>query len=98
MARKALAHRKCDQRVPVDEIILKIAVGNPQGRLWAKKTFEYFSSFEKYFVVPWNGIEKRHGWQAKRTGKSNKPEQQVRVSGKSNKPTIPSALSFCFCS
>ena len=79
MARKALAHRKCDQREPVDEIILKIAAGNPQGRLWAKMTFEYFSSFEKYFVVPWNGIEKRHGWQAKRTRKSNKPEQQVRA-------------------
>jgi len=47
MARKALAHRKCDQREPVDEIILKIAAGNPQGRLWAKKTFDYFSSFEK---------------------------------------------------
>jgi len=47
MARKALAHRKCDQRGPVDEIILKIAAGNPQGRLWAKKTFDYFSSFEK---------------------------------------------------
>ena len=61
MARKALAHRKCDQREPVDEIILKIAAGNPQGRLWAKKTFEYFSSFEKYFVVPWNGIEKIAG-------------------------------------
>ena len=47
MARKALAHRKCDQRVPVDEIILKIAAGNPQGRLSAKETFDYFSSFEK---------------------------------------------------
>jgi len=54
----------CDQRGPVDDMILKIAAGNPQGRLWAKETFEYFSSFEKYFVVPWNGIEKRHGWQA----------------------------------
>jgi len=43
---------------------LKIAAGNPQGRISAKKTFEYFSSFEKYFVVPWNGIEKRQGWQA----------------------------------
>ena len=47
MARKALAHRKCDQRVPVDDMILKIAAGNPQGRLSAKKTFDYFSSFEK---------------------------------------------------
>ena len=47
MVRKALAHRKCDQRVPVDEIILKIAEGNPKGRLWAKETFDYFSSFEK---------------------------------------------------
>ena len=43
----------CDQRVPVDDMILKIAAGNPQGRISAKKTFEYFSSFEKYFVVPW---------------------------------------------
>jgi len=64
MARRALPHRMCDQRGPVDDMILKIAEGNPQGRLWAKETFEYFSSFEKYFVVPWNGIEKRHGWQA----------------------------------
>ena len=64
MARRALPHRMCDQRVPVDDMILKIAAGNPKGRLSAKKTFEYFSSFEKYFVVPWNGIEKRHGWQA----------------------------------
>ena len=72
MARKALAHRKCDQRVPVDEIILKIAEGNPQGRLWAKETFEYFSSFEKYFVVPWNGIETRHGWQARRIRQRDK--------------------------
>ena len=47
MARKALPHRKCDQRGPVDEIILKIAAGNPKGRLSAKETFDYFSSFEK---------------------------------------------------
>ena len=31
MARKALPHRMCDQRVPVDDMILKIAAGNPQG-------------------------------------------------------------------
>ena len=78
MARKALAHRRCDQRVPVDEVILKIAAGNPQGRLSAKKTFEYFSSFEKYFVVPWNGIEKSQGWQAQRTSKRDTSKQQVR--------------------
>ena len=68
----------CDQHVPVDEMILKIAAGNPQGRLWAKETFEYFSSFEKYFVVPWNGIEKRHGWQAQRTSTEDKQEQQEK--------------------
>ena len=61
MARRALPHRMCDQRGPVDEGILKIAAGNPKGGLSAKKTFEYFSSFEKYFVVPWNGIEKIAG-------------------------------------
>ena len=47
MACRALPHRKCDQRGPVDEIILKIAAGNPKGRLSAKETFDYFSSFEK---------------------------------------------------
>jgi len=47
MARRVLPHRMCDQHVPVDEVILKIAAGNPQGRLWAKETFDYFSSFEK---------------------------------------------------
>jgi len=46
MARKALPHRKCDQREPVDEIILKIAAGNPKGTLWAKETFDYFSSLK----------------------------------------------------
>jgi len=43
MARKALPHRMCDQRVPVDDMILKIAAGNPQGRLSAKGAFGYFS-------------------------------------------------------
>ena len=80
MARKALPHRRCDQRVPVDDMILKIAAGNPQGRISAKKTFEYFSSFEKYFVVPWNGIEKSQGWQAQRT--SQNKSEQVRTSQK----------------
>ena len=28
-ARRALPHRMCDQRVPVDDMILKIAEGNP---------------------------------------------------------------------
>ena len=71
--------------MPVDDMILKIAEGNPQGRLSAKKTFEYFSSFEKYFVVPWNGIETRQGWQAQRTRQSGTPEQQDRATSEENK-------------
>ena len=47
MARRALPHRMCDQRVPVDDMILKIAAGNPQGRLWAKGAFGYFSRHSK---------------------------------------------------
>jgi len=47
MARKALPHRTSDQRVPVDDMILKIAAGNPQGRLWAKGAFGYFSRRSK---------------------------------------------------
>jgi len=47
MARKALPHRMCDQRGPVDEVILKIAAGNPKGRLSAKGAFGYFSRHRK---------------------------------------------------
>jgi len=37
--------------------------------------------------VPWNGIETRHGWQARATGKKNKQEEeQARATSKSNKP------------
>ena len=46
MARRALPHRMCDQRGPFDEMILKIAAGNPKGRISAKKTFDYFSSLK----------------------------------------------------
>jgi len=42
MARRALPHRMCDQRVPDDDMILKIAAGNPQGRLWAEKLLVTF--------------------------------------------------------
>ena len=42
MARRALPHRRCDQRGPVDDMILKIAAGNPQGRLWAEKLLVTF--------------------------------------------------------
>ena len=64
MARKAQPHRMCDLRGLVDEEILKIAAGNPKGRLWAKSAFGSFSRHEKGLVVPWNGIETRQGWQA----------------------------------
>ena len=47
MARRALPHRMCDQRVPVDDMILKIAAGNPQGRISAKSAFGYFSRSSK---------------------------------------------------
>jgi len=43
------------------------------------------ASQEKYFVVPWNGIEKSQGWQAQRTRQSNKTEQQDRATRQSNK-------------
>ena len=80
MARRALPHRMCDQRVPVDDMILKIAAGNPQGRISAKKTFEYFSSFEKYFVVPWmaskNAMDGKYRGQARATSKKNKKKQK----------------------
>jgi len=38
-ARKAKRTGMCDLSVPVAEVIWKIAAGNPQGRLAAKKTF-----------------------------------------------------------
>ena len=47
MARKALPHRMCDQRGPVDEIILKIAAGNLKGRISAKSAVGYFSRSSK---------------------------------------------------
>jgi len=42
MARRALPHRMCDQRGPVGDMILKIAEGNPKGRLWAEKLLVTF--------------------------------------------------------
>ena len=33
----------------------------PEGQIIGERDFEYFSSFEKHFVVPWNSIKKIAG-------------------------------------
>ena len=95
MARKALPHRMCDQRGPVDEVILKIAAGNPQGRLSAKGAFGYFSRHRKvtrsamewHRNPPWMASQKNKlERQARRTRKEDKQAQQIRRTSQSNKP------------
>ena len=95
MARKALPHRMCDQRGPVDEGILKIAEGNPKGGLSAKKTFEYFSSFDKVFRSAMEWHRNTPGM----ASTEDTPEQQAKASAqitnnkKSGEPAVSRVLS-----
>jgi len=85
-ARKAQCTWMCSLRVPVDEMILKIAqqpAGHPQGRIAAKNPFASFWGFQKGVVVPWNGIETRHGCQARITSRKD----QVRKKNQKEKLT-----------
>jgi len=69
-ARKAQRTWMCILRVPVDDDVLKIAVGNPKGKLAAKRRFSLVFAPSKH------GMDAKPEEQDRATRKKIKPEQQ----------------------